>query len=479
MPGLASRLTRNDYAPMPNPSSLEILEPRIAPAKLLGPAAFSYTDIDGDSVKVTFSKPILTEANFDSIVNLTGGLAGTGSQDLIELDLAGLGAPAKGMNITIVATPSKTLGGDSQIAALRIDAFDYDSDTDTITGIDLGTVNIDGDITFIDAGDDNSETFSIKSLKVKSVGMVEPGVLSDIYGPVGTVNVLGDFAGYFYAESDNLVNPDFKTITIRGSVLGNAGEDAGRIFAFSGIDNLSVGGDVIGGFFEETGSIRSAGPIEKVSIKGSIIGGDAPNTGLLRALEYTSISVRGSLVGGFGAGSGSIETYYGDIKTLNIYGSIIGGRGDDAAGVRAGDNFDGDGSIGTMTVGGSVIGIMPDSGKLSAALTIHADNSIGILTIKGSLVNANIVAGVSPGADNAYATADDALTADFPDDLRQIGSIVVKNGVYATTEGFAITATRIASILAGGPALKPGGPFADFDEGFLIGGGAGIRVMHF
>jgi hypothetical protein len=55
----------------------------------------------------------------------------------------------------------------------------------------------------------------------------------------------------------------------------------------------------------------------------------------------------------------------------------------------------------------------------------------------------------------------------------------VKNGVFANATGFGITATKIASIVAGGPALKPGGLLADFDAGFLIGGGSGIRVVNF
>lgn len=461
-------------------SSLEPLEPRIAPAKLISASAFSYTDIDGDTVRVTFSKPILTAANFDTLVNLTGGLAGTGNQDLIGLDLVGLPATANGLNIAIVATPTRT-AGDGAVSGVYIDAFDYDTNTDVITGIDLGVVNIDGDLTSIDAGDADGESFSIRSLTARSIGLAEPGVISDIFGPVGTVKVLGDFAGYLYVESDNLILPDFKSISIGGSVLGNLGEDAGRIFAFAGIDVLTVRGDIVGGGFDDTGVIRSAGPIEKITIGGSIYGGDGLDSGRIRALEFGPITVRGSLVGGFGNGSGSIETYYGNITSLTIYGSIYGGRGDNSGSVRAGDSgdtLDDDGTIGTMTVRGSVIGFLPDSGKAGLGLTIRADNSIGKLTIKGALMNANIVAGILAGADQIYGTDDDELTAGFPDEPRQLGPLVIGRGVFATTAGFAITADRIASIQAGGPALKPGGAY-DFAQGFTLGIGPGIRVVEF
>jgi hypothetical protein len=309
--------------------------------------------------------------------------------------------------------------------------------------------------------------------------MVEAGILSDIFGPVGVVNILGDFAGYFFAQSENLLYADFHSINIRGSVLGNLGEDAGKIYAYAGIDALTIGGDIIGGSFAETGSIRSAGPIEKVLIKGSIIGGDAPETGRLRALEFGVVTLKGSLIGGYGTGSGAIETYYGDINSLTIFGSIIGGRGDGAATVRAGDSFDDDGSIRAMLVKGSVLGMLPDSGDPAAGLTIRADNSIGRLTVLGTVLNANIVAGVAPGADKTYGTADDSLTLDFPDAARQIGLLVIKNGVFAAAEGFSFTAAKIAAIQAGGPILKPGGPYADFNAGFLLGGGAGIFVVQF
>src|SRR5204863_6834594 len=98
MVALARRPSRYDLPP--HFFMIEFLESRIAPANLIGSSAFTYTDVDGDIVKVTFSKPILSAATFDSIVNITGGLAGTGRQDLISLELFDLSAMANGLNIT-------------------------------------------------------------------------------------------------------------------------------------------------------------------------------------------------------------------------------------------------------------------------------------------------------------------------------------------------------------------------------------------
>ena len=88
-------------------------------------------------------------------------------------------------------------------------------------------------------------------------------------------------------------------------------------------------------------------------------------------------------------------------------------------------------------------------------------------------------AGVNPGPDQAYGTDDDLLTEDFVDAPRQIGFLQIKNGVTATVEGFAITALKIAAVQAGGPLLRAGSPYANFDSGFLLGGGAGLFVVEF
>src|SRR5262245_25824536 len=87
------------------PSSIEPLEPRIAPAKLLSGSMFTYTDIDGDNVVVKFTKPFLTEANFGTFVSISGGLAGTGPQTLSALLL--FTAP-NGIGCTLTATPTKS-----------------------------------------------------------------------------------------------------------------------------------------------------------------------------------------------------------------------------------------------------------------------------------------------------------------------------------------------------------------------------------
>ena len=122
----------------------------------------TYQDIDGDSVAVTFSKPILNTANVNTIFTFgLGNVNGSNAakQRLLEINLVGV-TGAAGTTITTrpsaarptAATASRNLG--------HIDA----------TGIDLGAVTIDGDLGRIRAGDATLTTSGLKGLTVHSMG---------------------------------------------------------------------------------------------------------------------------------------------------------------------------------------------------------------------------------------------------------------------------------------------------------------------
>lgn len=104
---------------------IEPLEARIAPASL------TFTDVDGDNVVITTSTGALTLGG-NVIVN--GGRLET----LVLTDAAFQGA-----NVSIVATPDPTGGGDGRVRVGSIEA----------SGRDLGTVLVDGALGAIDAGD--------------------------------------------------------------------------------------------------------------------------------------------------------------------------------------------------------------------------------------------------------------------------------------------------------------------------------------
>lgn len=131
---------------MKNRDIIEPLEPRIAPASI-----FTFTDVDGDLVKVKSNKGILTGK-----VHLVD--QGGDKNQLVELDLRD--SLFQGANITITVKKVRGGIGDGMVNVGYINA----------KGVDLGNVVVPGDIGRIDAGDGNSAKPAIKSLIAKSLG---------------------------------------------------------------------------------------------------------------------------------------------------------------------------------------------------------------------------------------------------------------------------------------------------------------------
>src|SRR5262249_16749717 len=118
---------------------LEPLDSREVPATLVNASTLTYQDVDGDTVRVSFSKAILTPGNVNTVFIFDTGTADSGNstgQQLRRIDLTGLGATATGVGITTTAARSSATGGDGFAAVGQINA----------TGIDLGAVTIDGDL---------------------------------------------------------------------------------------------------------------------------------------------------------------------------------------------------------------------------------------------------------------------------------------------------------------------------------------------
>jgi hypothetical protein len=123
--------------------NIECLECRIAPASII-----TFTDVDGDLVKVKSSKG-----------TLEGKLSFTEMGAGQQLNLINLTDPAfQGANLVIKVKKGATGDGFANIGF--IDA----------TGVNLGKVIIPGDLGGIDAGDGNTATPAIKKLNVKSMG---------------------------------------------------------------------------------------------------------------------------------------------------------------------------------------------------------------------------------------------------------------------------------------------------------------------
>jgi hypothetical protein len=153
---LGSKLRRRSARPV------ETLESRTLLATLVSANQLTYQDADGDNVEVTFSKPILTPANVNTIFTFNSGTVNGSNatkQQLLKINL--VGAPgAAGTTIITKAVRSAANGGDGFAAIGNIDA----------TGIDISTVTIDGDLGRILAGDATTTTQGLGALTVHSMG---------------------------------------------------------------------------------------------------------------------------------------------------------------------------------------------------------------------------------------------------------------------------------------------------------------------
>ena len=373
------------------PHTIELLEPRIAPAAIfVNPNVGTYTDEDGDRVTVRFSKPGLSAANIASILVTTP--SGDGDH-LDKINLAGVAA-ARGTDILV---KSRVAGHGDGLANVGIlDA----------TGVDLGIVTIHGDLTQILAGDSVSETRAIRGLVLHTFGVIETIAgnainPSNVLGSVGALIVTGDMASVnFGVGATAAADATIGSVFIGGSLLGGSDTFSGILFAKGNIGSVVIRGSVIGGKSSSGAIISDSGSIGSVRIGGSlrggaeadsgfifgaaigpvtigrnVVGGDGGHTGAIYGVNRLgAVSIGGSLFGGGGANSGTITTS-GALASIVIGGNVVGGSQAHTGTIEAAT------SIGPVRIGGSLIG-----GSASSSGAIISDGNIGAVAIRGDIV---------------------------------------------------------------------------------------------
>lgn len=373
--------------------NLQPLEAREVPATLLGPTRISYQDVDGDTVTVAFSKPILTPTNVNTIFTFNTGLVnGTNNpQQLQSINLLGI-ASASGTTIATSAVRSPINGGDGFANLGQIEATD----------LDIGSVTIDGDLGRIFLGNATPNRLTIGAISVHSMGRFgtstgASSLESVINGSIGALRVKTDV--YEAAISTNGVDRKIGSITVGGSLIGGQANNSGTITATGDIGPIRVTGDLQGGTGEGTGLIFAQKNISSVSIGGSLIGNGPSSAGVQATLNMGPVSIRGDVIGGSGNISGAV--FAGNsLKQLTIGGSLIGGTGNNSgfvfpqlasgninivgdivgsSGEQSGSIFT-DGKLASVTVGGSVIG-----GSGNSSGQIHSIADMGPITIRGNV----------------------------------------------------------------------------------------------
>lgn len=374
----------------------EALEDRRLLATLVNSSTMTYQDIDGDQVTVRFSRPILTSAAVANTVFdfSVGSINGNNliKQQLRQLSVLGV-AGASDTNVTLTATASNSTGGDGFAALGEI-----------LANVDLGAINIDGDLGRLIAGDSDFGSTGVASLSAHSIGRYATStgaanLNSVIQGRLGTLDVTTDVKNAF-VDVDGGANGtigvvrlggsllgggtinsggirasgDIGSANIRGSMQGGEGDSSGRLASSRRISSVHVGGSIIGAGGTSSGGLSAGTGLGAVRIEGGLLGGSGESSGRIRStLGFSSLNILGSVTGGIGERSGSIFSGS-TLGVVRIIGGLFGGSGLGSGGIMTPD------SIETATIDGSVHGGLGDeSGRVSAA-NIHN------IRISGSLL---------------------------------------------------------------------------------------------
>jgi hypothetical protein len=393
--------------------SIELLEARIAPATL------TFTDVDGDNVKITVSgSGTLTEG-----VNVIISFG-----QLEKLDLTD--AAFQNARVKIVATRDPSAGGDGRVNVGNIDA----------TGRDLGSVLVDGDLGQILAGSGTNPERGLAALTVASLGRLgtttgAPALAVNINGRLGALKVAGDVNATF------IVADTLGSAMIRGSLLGGPSDGNGLLSTTGDMGKVRVGGDLVGGVGNATGTIRSGGALAGVTVGGSLFGGRHPGAG---STDFTS----GAIVAA------------GKLGPVKIGSDVIGDFGEFAGAIFSGAQ------IVSVTLGGSLLGAgKPNSGSITTPglcgpVTIKGDMVGGFGTNSGSIVATQDIASVKVGG--SLLGGSGSTSGSIVSSMGALGPVKIGGNIEGGTASFAgrlFGKTRIVSVSVGGSLF--GGTAAD------------------
>lgn len=301
---------------------------------------FKYPDVDGDIVTVTTSKG-RWDLNDDFVFIPAGSTVG-GRQlqtlNLAQVDVNNVfrGPIFANANITITAErpvgfpglPDGTMSdGNANVGYIRAALIDVGTLQFT-SGVDLGTVRIQGDLGRIDAGDLFISP-AIKKLDVLSFGrggVDTPDVnlgapTSGVLGPISNFIVKGDFGGTLRVLGDEF--GDIRNLRIGGALQGST--DGTAQILFTGDLHKAVIGSIQGGTGDGSAQIRGAtafATIGSINVVGAMTGGDGNDSGQIRAQRINSVTL-GSLTGGRGLLSGVVISD-GKLGSVTVNGDVTG-----------------------------------------------------------------------------------------------------------------------------------------------------------
>lgn len=162
-------------------------------------------------------------------------------------------------------------------------------------------------------------------------------------------------------------------LTVKGDLRGSAVQVASGF----GIGTLTVGGSLIGEGTLQSGSVSVPGKIGTVKIGRDIQGGVGQESGAIFADAITSVTVGGSLISGGGFRSALV-----DADTL---GAVKIG-GDVCAGGNLGAVINANKTVGAIFVGGDLVGGQAGGGAIVAGDSVTDTGNIGSVSVRGSVL---------------------------------------------------------------------------------------------
>jgi hypothetical protein len=384
---------------------LTSLEARDVPATLVDANVVNYVEADGDVVTVRLTKPVLTAANINQMFEFdVGTVNGDNSvpQQLRRINLK-VAAKADGVGIEVTAQPT----GDGLVQVGAIDA----------AGIDLGTVNIQGDLGKLLAGNSSRPGPGLQDLTVDSMGrfgtVTQGGgdLISRVAGSIGSIHVATDLVG---VEWHTLQNGSIRLLSVGGNLSGSfessgpvtraeIGNDltgslrfdssvasvfiggsvnAGEILAFGSARSMTIAHDLVGGAADYSGRIFADRDLLHLSIGGNIQGGGGGASGFIRVNgRVQDVLVGGDVVGTAAGGSGQIFIPNRRVDTLTINGSLRGGGGNVSALVEV------NAGVRHFKIGGDIVG-----GAGQGSGQVYVPGRLDDVLLGGSIIGGTAVA---------------------------------------------------------------------------------------
>lgn len=262
----------------------------------------------------------------------------------------------------------------------------------------------------------------------KTAGSIQAG------GKIASLTVSGDITGSTGVGSGSVeATGALGAVTIKGSLKGGAAKESGAVSGF-GVGAVTIGGSIVGGGDAGSGVLSSGKDITSVKITGSIDGvgvGATANSigvaGISAAGKIGPVNIIGSLIGGAQASSGFITSGTdmgavtvtaitggagqnsgtiiagGKLQTasmagvigVTVKGDVTGGTGAGSGSIFSGADSNLIGDLGTVKIGGKLIGGAQDS-----AGTISSGGKIAGITIGPAAVPAVQLAVVQGGLGN-------------------------------------------------------------------------------